>query len=191
MNLTQLEQAKRYITLSNVGSDGKLYSNRYPEQLFGPNLDEDDVVRILEEFVKKQLTAYGELMTKVDVEYLPSHYKDVEFFRTFARDHLYLAEGLNVVFKEPNMLFADDESEWIKNAYAVIIGKRLTGGQKETLQKIGMSQGLEDGDMPSKADRGSLVDLGLVERVTIKGHYGPWVVNHKGWLVGKYLGMFK
>ena len=44
---------------------------------------------------------------------------------------------------------------------------------------------LYDGDVPSKSDRDALLNLGLINKVVVKGEHGFQAVNYFGWAVWK------
>ncbi|MAP20481.1 MAG: hypothetical protein CL582_06025 [Alteromonadaceae bacterium] len=56
----------------------------------------------------------------------------------------------------------------------------LTSDMADTLAKIASEGPIEDGDVPSKSARDELSDMGMVDRVAIKGEFGQWAATGLG-----------
>ncbi len=61
----------------------------------------------------------------------------------------------------------------------------LSGGAKDTLIALVKNGPLYDGDVPSKAGRDELIDLGLCGKAVVKGEHGYQVANYRGWQVAQ------
>ena len=61
----------------------------------------------------------------------------------------------------------EDKTADLKKMYGM-----LTSAMTETLDKIASEGPVEDGDIPSKSGRDKLADMGMVDRVAIKGLHG-------------------
>lgn len=63
----------------------------------------------------------------------------------------------------------EDKKDALKKMHGM-----LTGDMKDTLNKIAKEGPIADGDVPSKKGRDRLADMGMVDRVAIKGEFGQW-----------------
>lgn len=69
---------------------------------------------------------------------------------------------------------------WASKPFKVVGFDTLTGGEIDTLIALVEHGPLDDGDVPSKSARDSLMQKGLVVRVIVKGEDGYQAVTYQG-----------
>lgn len=75
-------------------------------------------------------------------------------------------------------LMTTSEIEYFKEVAAVAIS--LSNAEESTLNACHSNGPLEDGDVPSKSARDSLLDKGFVSKVIVKGEDGYNACTYKG-----------
>jgi len=71
----------------------------------------------------------------------------------------------------------------IYDMLAYVARQSLSGAEVDTLHALINAGPVWDGDLPSKAGRNNLVDLGLATKCVCKGQQGFQVATYRGWNV--------
>lgn len=88
--------------------------------------------------------------------------------------------------KEAIRLFTEcDQCEPENDVFAFAVWNLLSEAAKDTLAALVKDGPLYDGDVPSKAGRDELLELGLANRACVKGEQGYQTANYIGWGVLK------
>jgi hypothetical protein len=63
----------------------------------------------------------------------------------------------------------------------ISMNKLLTSSEYESLKALYLNSPLEDGDIPSKSGRDSLIALGLACKIAVNNEQGYQAITYKGW----------